>query len=342
MGGVEHDPPGPTPPGLLVDPLPGVPGRREGTIRRTMHIDVGHRPGPGSALPMAGAARDLVTPAGPGGPTVLAEVAMTAGFDEGRTLVQLETTPDAAWAAGLVGTRAGGGFRRHLDGLTPAGEARSLLRQVLDDLPAAMLISGYAWMRLARRSGIDASVLVPVDMEERMNDLCSGWRKGGSAMDSVRAGGGVPLQDCPPATDLVGTDTDGWHRIGPLAPDWMRRRRLLDVGLGPDGRFSVWAMFRDTVGEADGSEAVLHEYAVTVEGTGTTLESVVAEPRVLPFLECPGAAGAVGRLAGMDLAELPESVPVTLTRTDSCTHLNDLLRSLGGAAALVEAARAVV
>jgi hypothetical protein len=51
---------------------------------------------------------------------------------------------------------------------------------------------------------------------------------------------------------------------------------------------------------------------------------------VLPFPECPAAALAVGDLVGCDLAELSRSVPDLLTGIRSCTHLNDLLRALGG------------
>ncbi len=326
------------------NPLSGVPARRVGSLRRTMHVDVGARTAWGVALPMSGAARDIRT--GAGGlddVTVVDEATVTAGFDAGRVLVSLETTPDAPWAMTLVGASAGGGFRRRIDAAMAPEDANSLLRMVLDDLPAGALISGYAWMRLARREGHDPASLMPSDIAERMVDLCSGWRLGGEAMDSVEAGVGLPIQDCPPAPDLGAGDPLGWHATGALGPDWMRRRRCIDVFVedprDPMGRFSVWSMFRDCVGEPEGGEAVLHEYAVEVEGAGTVLESVRADPRVLPFPECPGAADAVGALAGRTLADLPTAVPETLAGIASCTHLNDLLRALGGAAPLVEAAR---
>ena len=127
-----------------------------------------------------------------------------------------------------------------------------------------------------------------------------------------------------------------WHQaMEPLDRDWMRRRRCLDVTVDDAGSFSIWAMFRDTVGEEDGAEVVLHEYAVTASGVGTTVGAIAAEPRVLPFSECPAAALAVGDLVGCQLAELSRSVPELLTGIRSCTHLNDLLRALGGVADLV-------
>jgi hypothetical protein len=311
-----------------------------------MHVDVGARTAWGVALSMVGAARDLRTgPGGGGDVAVVAEASVRAGFDVGRTLVSLETTPAARWAQSLLGTRAGGGFRRRIDeALAPeAEEGSALLRMVLDDLPAGALISGYAWVRLARRQGHDPSDLMSPAIGERMIDLCSGWRRGGQAMDGIAAGMGVPLQDCPPAPDLALVDPVGWHAIGPLEPDWMRRRRCIDVAVedpaDPAGRFSVWSMFRDCVGEPGGGEAVLHEYVVEVDGVGAAIEAVRAEPRVLPFPECPGAAPHVEALVGRTLSELPTAVPETLAGIASCTHLNDLLRALGGAAQLVEAAR---
>ncbi|MGH9018899.1 MAG: DUF2889 domain-containing protein, partial [Acidimicrobiales bacterium] len=239
----------------------------------------------------------------------------------------------------LLGARAGGGFRRHLASVVPAAEGSSLLRQVLDDMPAAALISGYAWLRLARREGHDPQGLVPADMLSRMGDLCSGWRMGGEAVASIATHHGMPTQDCPPAPVDNG-DRWGWHAMVPLERDWMRRRRCLDVAVDAGGGFAIWAMFRDTVGEQDGAEVVLHEYAVTASGRGEAVEAVAAEPRVLPFPECPLAADAVPDLVGRPLAALSTAVPEVLTGIRSCTHLNDLLRALGGVAGLVERERA--
>jgi hypothetical protein len=305
-----------------------------------MSIDIGARRGFGAALAMTGLARDLATGGdGPDDVTVLAEASVAAGFDAGRELVSLDTTPATTWVGDLIGARAGGGFRRHLASVVPEAEASSLLRQVLDDMPAAALISGYAWLRLARREGHDPSGLVPADMLARMSDLCSGWRAGGEAVASIEVHHGMPVQDCPPCP-VDDADRWGWHAMAPLERDWMRRRRCLDVRVDADGAFEIWAMFRDTVGEVDGAEVVLHEYAVTASGSGDVVEAVAAEPRVLPFPECPAAADAVGDLVGGRLADLSTSVPERLTGIRSCTHLNDLLRALGGVAGLVDRERA--
>jgi Protein of unknown function (DUF2889) len=391
------------------DPLSAVPVLRERTLRRTMHVDVGPAgewPGPerrAAHLEITGAARDVR------GPNVLAHASLRARFDPSRVLVGLETDPEAHWAEAMIGTRAGGGFRRHLAKVVrevvkqadpieepggAAGLTTMLLRQLLEDLPAAALISGYASLRLARRRGASPGELTPPVVLEHMSDMCSGWRSDGTAAKSIAAGAGVPVQDCPvapvlelrdvsprsaattsesptagsgattPESPTAGSATTTsesatagsgattsesatagsgpWHPIPTLGADCMRRRRLVDVSFDEGGSTAgMWAMFRDTVGEPDGSERVLHEYVL--EGRlvrsdrGMVLASVRAEPRVLPFSECPAAAAAVGALVGTAVADLTSAVPEVLFGVSSCTHLNDLLRNIGGLAGLLAA-----
>jgi hypothetical protein len=123
----------------------------------------------------------------------------------------------------------------------------------------------------------------------------------------------------------------------------MRRRRLVDVVFDEEDPRSarLWAMFRDTVGEEGGEELVLHEYGLSgrleMTGEGMALVSVEADPRVLPFTECPAAAVEVSALCGTPLADLSRVVPVALFGVASCTHLNDLLRNVGGMAGLLAA-----
>ncbi len=142
-----------------------------------------------------------------------------------------------------------------------------------------------------------------------MTDLCSGWRTGGTAVASIAAGRGVPMQDCPPAPAPATGRRRCVARHRPLEMDWMRRRRCIDVRVGAAGAFAIWAMFRDTVGEGGGDEVVLHEYTVRVGGVDGVVGSVVAEPRVLPFPECPAAADAVGALVGSEVRALARWCP---------------------------------
>ncbi len=309
------------------------------TLRRTMHVDVGpaNEWFGGGELEISGSARDVR------GLETLATGSVKTRFDRKRVLVALETDPPAPWAEAMVGQRAGGGFRKELDQVAPRNAGATLVRQLMEDLPAAALISGYASLRLARRLEVPPGDLTPPGVLGRMTDMCSGWREGGTAVNSIAAGNGVPFQDCPEAPDLTGDDPDSWHAIPPLGPDCMRRRRLVDVVFDENDGSSarLWAMFRDTVGEEGGAELVLHEYSLSgrleMSGEGMVLVSVEADPRVLPFTECPAAASEVRALCGTNIADLSAVVPVALFGVASCTHLNDLLRNVGGMAGVLAA-----
>jgi Protein of unknown function (DUF2889) len=328
------------------DPLREVPALQPAAFRRTMHVDVGPAAAwsvRGRELELSGAARDVrgeVSGSSEVAPVKLREARISAKFDSARVLVALAMEPQSPWARSMVGQRAGSGFRKFLDETTPNDPEASLVRQLLEDLPAAALISGYSSLRLARRLGASPQSLTPPGVLERMTDLCSGWRAGGGAVLSVAAGEGVPIQDTPVAPDLSAENPDAWHAIPVLEADWMRRRRLVDVLLDVQGIGQIWAMFRDTVGESDGSELVLHEYAVTgtihMTQNGLVLDRISADPRVLPFVECPAAAAEVVALEGMALRDLPRRVPEALFSVASCTHLNDLLRNIGGIAPVLE------
>ena len=64
-----------------------------------------------------------------------------------------------------------------------------------------------------------------------------------------------------------------------------------------------------------------------------------AVPRVLSWQECPGAVESATRITGMTLADLHFRVRNELAGTSTCTHLNDLLRSVADAGALIAALR---
>lgn len=286
-------------------------------------------------LVLSGSARDLVTTTD--GRELSEEVSLRAGLDLGRILVELEVAPRRPEAVDrLIGEKVGSGFRSQLARLVPE-EDGTPLGLLLDDLPGSALISGYVHMRTEAHGPRAKESSIPRGALLRMSEICSGWRAGGTAMTSVESGEGVPMQDCPPAPDLDhGPDPLAWHNFAPLAVGTMRRRRRIDVRGGEE--LSVDAMFRDTFGEPDGSEVVLHEYtlAATLEGADLKVAAIAAEPRVLPFWECPLAAGNVVDLVGVPVAGLRQVVPERLRSTRSCTHLNDLLRVLADVGHLVE------
>jgi hypothetical protein len=294
-------------------------------VRRTSHIDMSPD---GERLRLSGRARDMVA-AG-----VHADADVSVEVERGRVRT-LATTPDRSEVAELVGLVAGSGFRAAVGRVLPA-ERGTALGLLLDDIPVAALISGYIMFRVASLTG-DAAGAVRPDVLDRMTDMCSGWRGGGTAVVSIGQGRGLPLQDCPPAPDLDGD----WHDQPRLGSGSMRRRRRIDVSPAGDGRWAVDAMFRDTFGAADGEE-VLHEYSLTaVVGDDGRLEDIDAVPVELPFAECPWAAGNVRRLVGERADGLRSAVPRLLAGIDGCTHLNDLLRALGDVPWLIDAGQAL-
>jgi hypothetical protein len=142
----------------------------------------------------------------------------------------------------------------------------------------------------------------------------------------------------PEAPDLDhGDDPWAWHAMSPLPIHGMRRRRRIDVHEDRPGQMGIDAMFRDTYARADGVETIIHEYTLSAAvdvATGVIVESR-ATPRVLPWQECPGAVASAARITGMTLQELHFRVRRELVGTSTCTHLNDLLRSVADAAALI-------
>jgi hypothetical protein len=299
----------------------------------------------GPWLHLAGAARDLETTDREA--RVRDAATLEAEVDPRRRLARLQLVPDRPEATAMVGSRVGSGFRAQVAAALP-GERGTPLGVLLDDLPGATLISGYVRVRSEAHAGLPPGSSVPTAALDAMTDVCSGWRAGGRAMESVASGDGIPLQDCPPAPDLVGggasSDGMGWHDIGLLAPGTMRRRRRIDVGglapcpNGNDDPVEVDAMFRDSYGEPDGTEVVLHEYGLqaSLDRDGLVVRSIEAAPAVLPFGECPLAAANVEDLVGRAIGDFRAAVRDQLTGIRSCTHLNDMLRVLADVAYLAQ------
>ena len=176
------------------------------------------------------------------------------------------------------------------------------------------------------------------------DDICAGWAHDATMMVTIRTKGAIPVAIGPPAPVLERPDDPwAWHDMEPLAPHAMRRRRRLDLvaPTGPDPEYRVDVHFRDSHMDAEGVESVVHEYSVSgaVDGVEGRVLEMVAEARVLPWMECPGAVASAGRLVGMPLAELRTWVRRELTGASTCTHLNDTLRSLGDVTALASVLR---
>ncbi|RIL03064.1 MAG: hypothetical protein DCC71_15675 [Proteobacteria bacterium] len=282
-------------------------------------------------LVLVGRARDLWTDAD-GAAHVLGEASYEArvAFIGERRILAMRSEPERADLQRVAGTRASGGFRAALDEALPAErDARSLLYLLLDDLPVAALVSGYAVSH-----GIDFTV----PKEHRVNrqaDLCAGWRSGGTLLTGLETEGRVPVSTGPDAPSL-GRDDDplAWHALPPIPEHGMRRHRRLDLTL--DDAITVDAFFRDSHVAPGGRETVVHEYTVAarVDPDALAFTHVEATARTLPWAECNPAPASAARLVGRPLRDLRQHVRADFTGITTCTHLNDTLRSLEDVEAL--------
>jgi hypothetical protein len=314
--------------------------------------------GRGTQLRLDGRARDLVTPLpfrhesdDPGdNPYVAAEDSMTVGVSSARVIEDIAVTPARAGAARLVGAKAGGGLRRAIDAALPDERDRGgPLYLLLDDMAGSSLIAGFAWSQGADAlrpaaaptpEQAAAMAAMAAQYEPRsMEGICSGFRPGSS---SLTPDGFVNREQrhnvavVPPLADP--SDPVGWHELDPPPEVAMRRARRIDVWQ-TDQEIFVDAMFRDSCWRPDGVEVAVHEYHLdaTVDVSTGVVTSVVAEPRVLPYPECPDAAPNAAWLVGASARGLRREVLERIQGISCCTHLNDALRSLAEVPVLAHA-----
>jgi hypothetical protein len=312
-------------------PTSGTPARRPGSIRRTSTIDSTRPEGFGGPLYQLGRARDLVT-ARDGGARAVdeAEMHVVTDYATGMLVRELAMDPTVDDLDALVGARAGGGFRKILD--LDTGAARgSLPYLLLDDVPGATLVSGFAMSIAADRGDAELA-----EFRSRMRaaprlqvpDLCAGWQAGGTLLANLGDGGPPALLGPVAPSVLDDDDPDSWHALEPLPADGMRRARRIDVW--HDDLVHVDVFFRDSMMGRDGEETAVHEYTVetTVDPETMTVVACDAVPRVLPWRECPQAVGSAGRIVGMPVLDLRPEVRTQLVGPSTCTHLNDVLRGL--------------
>ena len=128
-------------------PCGSSPPRREGSVRRTTSIDSSRPGGMTGPIEVDARARDLETGEGPTRAQASEQrLPATIGFD--RTLTAIESEPAEPRLSDLLGTVVGRGFRAHLtEVLGDHVNRRTLLHTLLDDLPGAILVSGYAMQR---------------------------------------------------------------------------------------------------------------------------------------------------------------------------------------------------
>jgi hypothetical protein len=320
-----------------------APPRPAGSVRRTSSIDVFWPDGQGGDMAFVGRARDLLTPAvgaqGGGVAVVLAEDGYDATVGADRTIRAIEAFPARPALAGLVGERGGGRLRGALAQIVPEERAGATpLYLILDDLSGVSLIAGWAWSNWKPDwlAHMRAAMSKPGQQEafnKSRENVCIGHIPGASAFAPDRD---MSFSDITPAPDLrAADDPSGWHAFPVREGANLRRARRIDVSL-VDGRIVIDSAFQDTGSLPSGGRAALHEYrlGMTADLASGRILSVDAEPRVLPFVECPSATVNLRGLVGTRLADLRESVLAQLAGPAGCTHLNDALRALAEAPAL--------
>ncbi|BBX27049.1 DUF2889 domain-containing protein [Mycolicibacterium alvei] len=317
-------------------PTTGNPPRRPGSARRTTSIDMVRDEGALDPVYLHGRARDLWT-AADGTATECGMAGLSATIElVARVVRRVEVTPAVAAVSHLSGAPAMSGFRAAVDTAAPElRQSRDLRYTLLDDVPVATLISGHALSASGLLGNVGQSGYLPVA------DQCAGFATGGLLMTSFEAGDPAVVTG-PEAPDLDhSTDPQAWHQVSQLPRYGMRRRRRIDIFEETPERIGVDAMFRDTYVRGDDVETIIHEYtlAATVDATTGIIVDSHATPRVLPWQECPGAVASAVRITGMTLRELHFRVRQELCGTSTCTHPNDLLRSVADAETLIELVR---
>jgi hypothetical protein len=326
----------PAPPRNTAGPAPPRP---PGSARRTTSIDVTWPEGRWRDMRLIGRARDIVTARSGGMPIVIAEDGFRAQLKSDRTILAISTEPVRVAAAGLVGARGGGHLRHAIDEVMPEERrAATPLHLILDDISGASLVAGWAWSQWTDDwlGGLQ-SRMNPGELAKILKSregICTGFAPGSSALALGPNRG--PSGGAPTPSLRNPDDPEGWHDFPVQEGVSMRRARRIDVTLGD--ALTIDAAFQDSASRPDGTRMALHEYrlAVTADPVSLRVTSITAQPRVLPFPECPSATRNVTRLLGTPLIDLREKVLDELRGTAGCTHLNDALRALAAVPSLRE------
>jgi len=238
--------------------------------------------------------------------------------------------PPSAFVERLAGTSLRG-LRRQIAHLASRGELDPLLAQSLDDLPVAVMIADYGRLRTAT----DRTIRIhPGTAGQRRIDVCAGWAADAELATAVRERRPVRLTE---GRAIGADDLASWcAHTGPrptshVVPGDQARRRVLEARREDRGRLVATSRLLDTYVEADGRETVLHEYTVTIrfdEGS-RVIHEVEAIPGELPAPACSSASQSADDLVGTKIDTARELVAERFRGPRTCTHLNDVLRSLG-------------
>lgn len=297
-------------------PTPGP-----GTMRRTSTIDT--RPDEAVGHTVELRARDARF--GPSGAVdVVGETVVRARLAE-RVIDGIDG--DDPRLPALRGARVGQGFRARAAALLGDDVQRAtLLNLLLDDWVGASLVTGYGVQHANIIDGVEQPMADVV--ADHLAGVCSGFAPAASAVEYTRRNLLMPCALGPAAPVLA--EEPAMHPTNPIGAHGMRRLRRLD--LTSDDSFD--AHFRDSHVDGDGTETVVHEYAVSGRLRDGVIAALDARACVLPYRECPGALASASRIVGMPIMELRNHIRTEFVGTSTCTHLNDTLRCLGDLGAL--------
>lgn len=278
---------------------------------------------------MQGLARDLVTGASLHESAVVELGRFELLASASRQILSIKSEPRLSGLERLVGVRAGGQSRAAIEALLAANDGLGgPLHLLLDDFAGASLVAGWAWSRWAESDDPSARQS-EVRRPPRMESICAGFRPGASSLTED----GRPRQDIQSSAYVSPLthpdDPDGWHSPEVQEGTGMRRARWIDVWSETE-EIRIEAGFQDSASDPSGARIAIHEYLVSAraDARGERLVALSADPRVLPYRECPVAAGNIGRLIGRPLESFRSAVLAELPGTLGCTHLNDVLRAL--------------
>ena len=324
------------------NPYGHSPLRRPGSVRRTSTLVTTWPDGQAELRRIHGQARDVITRTGEAAPEVLANGEFDARVDNSRVIREIVSVPPSSQMTALVGAKGGGHLRAVLgEAVAAERDAGTPLYLILDDISGASLVGAWVMLRWLEpehqqhmlasfRSGQGHGM-------PSMENVCIGLASGSSALND--SGTPHPVQNHCEVVSLVNPDdTAGWHAFDVPVEMSMCRARRIDVWFEGD-TLQAEAYFQDSGSMPDGTRVAVHEYVVRAAAERETgrLLSLDADPRILPYGECPSAPGNIGRLVGTPLAELREQVIERLPGNLGCTHLNDALRSLAEAPTLAAA-----
>ena len=167
------------------DPVEATPDRLPGSVRRTTTIEMLRPDGVRRDLRLAGRGRDIVTERD-GTVRVLDEGSIDVAIDflDAVSVTSITTRPEVPGIDKVVGRAAATGFRAAVDDAIGSQTFRGrVVYQLLDDIPVATLVSGYA---VGFAGGLDPDVederpwrRAEGMAEMQVADLCAGLRPAG-------------------------------------------------------------------------------------------------------------------------------------------------------------------